>query len=959
MNNRSSFFNRSFAGVLLFLSFLFSQDISAQADEKKRNGRPFERFKAEGDRTYHHDRPYYIGTWKGELPKAVRIIRQLDDTTGIVGISSPEELELLRQVAALRPANDLWKFSPNAAEQATRSNKEQEFILSAIDVDELIGIVKNIPGMQIVAEDRPSSSVIIKASAKLVNEKLLPLKQVIFVDIKTAARAEVSIIGYNRSFHGLSAVDHSLNGANGKNIVAGVKEQRMQDADLDLYKRVLTSPLAGGNITNHATVVSSIIGGAGNSFYDGRGIAWACKFFSSSFDNLFADDAAVLNTNKVTVQNHSYGTVIQQFYGAEAVSYDAHTWANKNFIHVFSAGNQGTSSAATGRYANISGYANLTGNFKMAKNIITVGAIDNKGNIPAESSAGPLYDGRVAPQLIALGPNGTSDAAAVVSGTVAVLQQVYADSNSQSIPAASLLKGILYNSADDVHNTGIDHKTGYGLLNSFEAVKTLQQKRYDGSSLLQGQQWTKVITIPVNAAQLKVTLVWTDSTSPVNNNKALINDLDLEISGPGGTVYLPWVLSSAANADSLRKLAARKRDSLNTAEQVSIQFPVSGTYQVRVYGTAILNGPLPFHIVYSVDTLQTFLFTSPQHSSDVNRSENPVLDIRWRTFVADTNQAGNLYISYNAGASWQLIKAAQKIYTNYYPWPVRDTASRAMLRMETIFGDFYSKEFVISKVNSPVIDFLCADSLGLSWNRHIYATGYKIFALTDSAYLRHLYTVTDTFTVIKRNQFPQLVFAVEPVLSNAIPAARSIAFDITLQGVKCFYKTFYHVLQDRNELNLVLELSAAAYVDSVYYEWVTANGQLLRTVGSSKTTAAVLYQHLVTTIPQGTSYWRARIRLKSGAFVYTEVIPVLSSGKRHILFYPNPASRNVSLTWVLQQGTPASSGIQLFDATGRMLASYTELPASIDIRGFAPGLLIYKLIGAGNKLIEAGKILIQ
>lgn len=959
MNNKSLFFSRFVAGVFLFLSFLVSQDISAQADEKMKNRRPAERFKAAEDRIYNQDRPYYIGTWKGKLPKAVRIIRQLDDTTGIIGVSSPEELESLQQIAALRPANDLWKFSPNAVDMTNRSNKEQEFILSATDIDELTALVKKIPGVYIIAADRPSSSIVIKASAKRVNEFILPLKQVIFIDEKAEARTEVSIIGYNRSFHGLSAVDYSLTGANGKNIVAGVKEQRMQDADLDLYKRVLTSPLAGGNITGHATVVSSIIGGAGNSFYDGRGIAWACKFFSSSFDNLFADDAAVLNTNKVTVQNHSYGTVIQQFYGAEAVSYDAHTWANKNFIHVFSAGNQGTAAAGTGPYANISSFANLTGNFKMAKNIITVGAIDNKGNIPAESSAGPLYDGRVAPQLIALGPNGTSDAAAVVSGTVAVLHQVYADSNSQSLPAASLIKAILYNSADDVHTAGIDYKTGYGLLNSFEAVRTLQQKRYDGGSLMQGQQWTKDLFIPVNAAQLKVTLAWTDSTAPVNNNKALINDLDLVITGPGGTVYLPWVLSSAANGDSLKKVATRKRDSLNTAEQVSIPLPASGTYQVRVIGTALSNGPLPFHISYSTDTLQTFLFTSPQHTADVNRDENPVLDIRWRTFVADTNQAGNLSISYNAGASWQLIKTAQKIYSNYYPWTIRDTASRAMLRMETGFGNFYSKEFVISNVNRPVIDFLCADSLGLSWNRHIYANGYKIYALTDSAYLKHLFTVTDTFTILKRNQYPQRVFAVEPVLSNAIPAARSIAFDINLQGVKCFYKTFYHVLQDGNALNLVLELSAASYVDSVYFEMVTANGQLLRTVGNNRATTAVLYQQLVTIIPQGTSYWRARIRLKSGAFVYTEIIPVLSSGKRHILFYPIPASRNVPLTWVLQQGTPASSALQLFDATGRRLASYSELPASIDIRGFAPGLLIYKLLGADHQLIEAGKLLIQ
>jgi hypothetical protein len=193
-------------------------------------------------------------------------------------------------------------------------------------------------------------------------------------------------------------------------------------------------PIAALPLRNHATVIASIIGGAGNSFYDGRGIAWGCKFFPSSFSNLFADDAAVIYANEVTVQNHSYGTIIQQFYGAEAVSYDVLTWLNKNYVPVVSAGNQGETFAQEGRYANLPGYANLTGNFKMAKNVIAVAAIDNQENIPPQSSAGPTYDGRIAPQLTALGPNGTSDAAAIVSGTIAVLQQVYADSNNSALP---------------------------------------------------------------------------------------------------------------------------------------------------------------------------------------------------------------------------------------------------------------------------------------------------------------------------------------------------------------------------------------------------------------------------------------------------------------------------------------------------------------------------------------------
>jgi hypothetical protein len=42
---------------------------------------------------------------------------------------------------------------------------------------------------------------------------------------------------------------------------------------------------------------------------------------------------------------------------------------------------------------------------------------------------------------------------------IAVMQQVYADSNNQQLPSSSLIKAVLYNSAEDIYNKGIDYKT--------------------------------------------------------------------------------------------------------------------------------------------------------------------------------------------------------------------------------------------------------------------------------------------------------------------------------------------------------------------------------------------------------------------------------------------------------------------------------------------------------------------
>ena len=965
MRNDLFYRKKKIARCIVSLTFLVIQlHAVAQQNKKLYQDSFFAKYTDTTVQGYSDTKPYYIGEWERALSPSIKIIRKLSEQIAIIEVNSQTAFNLLHAQIKIAAANDNWKFQVSAKKRISKNNEAlQRFIIAGPDIADLLTVLKNkSKEVTILFVDTPSHAVIIKCKTNYVIHDLLPLKEVIFIDIPSVPHIETGIIGYDRSFHGLNAVDYSIPGANGKNIVAGVKEQKMEAADLDLHKRVLTSPIEAATISSHATVIASIIGGAGNSFYDGRGIANSCTFFPSSFANLFADDAELLHTNKVTVQNHSYGTIIQQFYGAEAVSYDASTWLYKNFVPVFSAGNQGTSFAEEGPYANLSGYANITGNFKMAKNIITVGAIDNKGTVAPESSAGPVYDGRIVPQLIALGPNGTSDAAAVVSGTVAVMQQVYADSNSQLLPAASLIKAILYNSAEDIYNTGIDYKTGYGLLNSYASIKAIQQKKYDGGTLSQNQEWTKTIIVPVNAAAFKITLAWTDSTAAINNDKAIVNDLDLQVKETAsGTIYKPWVLNTAANINSLASAPVRTRDSLNTAEQVSILLPAAGVYEIKVTGTSVSTVSLPFHIAFNTDTLNTFAFLSPQHAADVNRVENEKLVIKWKTFVADTNQAGSLYVSYTRGASWQLLEQSLKIYSNRYQWQIPDTNTTALLKMETSFGVFLSKEFIIGTVNRPVVDFVCTDSFRLSWNKYVYANGYRIFTLTDNPYLQPILTVADTFVVLKRSLYPSLVYAVEPLLSNGLPAARSVALDIELQGVNCFYKTLNYDLLDYNRLKLLLELSITDYADSVFFEKLSSAGQLLQNYGGAKVVNNTLvYSQLVNEVAAGITYLRGRIKLKTGAIVYTDIIPVLTSGKQAILFYPNPVKRSIPLQYKLQQGIYSSSSqLQLFDIYGRLLKNYSSVPDQIDVSGLPAGVIVFKLLNSENRTLETGKLLIQ
>ncbi|WP_165957985.1 S8 family serine peptidase [Segetibacter sp. 3557_3] len=921
----------------------------------------FGKFSIGGPSHYRADASYYLCEWTGSRPQPARIVRQINENLAITEVLSPTAYEALSKVCRLAVANNDWKYPGNAAQLIAGGN--QKFILTGASLDLLLKkLVVFSKDLQILTTDKPSHSVVVKCNAGFLKRYLADLKEITFIDVVHTASAEAPIIGYDRSFHGIGALAVNLPGANGNNIVVGVKEQQMDENDLDLRQRVLFSPIAGTSRSQHSTVIASIIAGAGNSYYDGRGLAWASRLFPSSFANLFADDETVLNANNVTVQNHSYGTVIQPFYGAEAVSYDVQTWRNKHFVPVFSGGNQGESFAGEGRYANLPGFANLTGNFKAAKNVITVAAINSNDEVPVQSSAGPLYDGRIAPQVTALGPNGTSDAAALVSGTVAVMQQVYAERHSGVLPSAALIKAILYNTTDAIYNLGIDYKTGYGLMNSYAAVNAMRRQQYFSDVISTGQRWAKTIRVPANAAALKVTLSWTDSAAGVNNYKALVHDLDLEVTETAtGRAYHPWVLNTSAHIDSLALPPTRKRDSLNTAEQVSITLPSAGNYELSISSLSQGIHNLPFSIAYRVDTLNTFSFVSPQHASDVNRTEHENTWIRWQTFVRDTNHTGNLYVSYNSGSSWGLISRSIRLAHNKYRWLIPDTTAIAVLKMETTFGEFTSKPFYVGKPTTLNVEFNCSDSFALSWHKNKEATAYHLYRLTDSPYLQLFATVTDTFVVIQKSGSSTAVYAVEPILRSGSTAIRSAALDINQFGTQCFYKTFNYHLLDQNRLSLQLELSSSAFVDSVIFEQVTATGGLVQVYKALpvQERGTSQYTYVVNNLQSGITHIRARIILKSGAVVYTEIIPVLTSGKRSIWFYPNPAARNNPFQRVLQQGVPIGSQLLLYDGLGRLLRSYTSVPDNVNTNGLPTGLIIYKLLNSESKLVETGKLMIR
>jgi hypothetical protein len=803
------------------------------------------------------------------------------------------------------------------------------------------------------------NAVVIHCTPKTLQQLLVLDSSILFVDQYQQAQTEVLVQSQNKTLHGLNAADFYWPTANGKNTVVGIKEKDMDASDIDLKNRIRNSTIKDNSKDDHATTIGSLVAGAGNSFVLGKGLASQAQLFPSSFANLFADETALLNNAGVTVQNHSYGTIIQSFYGAEALSYDQQCRNQPSLLHVFSAGNRGNGLSTQGSFANIAGFANLTGNFKMAKNVICVAALDTTGNQAFFSSVGPTYDGRLQPQITALGPDGTSDAAALVSGAALVLQQIYKDSNSQSLPTAALIQSILFNSADDIGTKGIDYKTGYGALNLPKAIRQLQTRQYDGGALAQNETWTKTLAVPANAANFKITLCWTDTAAAINAAKALVNDLDLSlVQNSNAQPFYPSILSTAANADSLKKMAIRGRDTLNTVEQISIDLPQSGSYTLAVRGSKIATtAKQNFHVSYSWETLNNFQFISPLRESDVNAKRSNGINIKWSVALADTLQTGNLFYSLNNGQTWAAIASGIRLNQQQFNWTAGGITGIAQLRMQTNFGNFISGAFSIAPLTKLAVNFVCGDSIGFSWNKHPNANTYQIFQAIDSPYLKKLITVNDTSFVLRTSGGATNVLAVQPLLANNLEATRSVAINLATQGVNCYYSEFFAELIG-NAVQLNLSLPATALVDSVVFEKLTTNNQWQKRIGGAIVQQNLLSYSATDAEPaNGANYYRAKLHLKNSRIVYSSTISIISNGSKNIFLYPNPVASAGRLNFQLKDNA-IDNTLQLMDANGKIVwQKLIGLSGFVDMSKLPIGIYWFRLLDASGNLAESGKII--
>jgi Subtilase family/Calx-beta domain len=260
----------------------------------------------------------------------------------------------------------------------------------------------------------------------------------------------------------------------------------------------------------------------------------------------------------------------------------------------------------------------------------------------AFSSRGPTSDGRIKPDVVAPGtwilsgysdrfqqqydasPNpqngayqydgwgyplnsaykymgGTSMAAPLVAGGAAVVRDFYEKAHQHQASAA-LVKATLINSAVDLldeNNDGVADNAfpvpniheGWGRIDLARATDGSHQFADESVVLSTDERATFAVTVASPAPRLKISLVWTDYPSTPSASRALVNDLDLKVVAPDGTIYLGNAFSGGWS------VAGGGADRINNVENVFVASPVPGAWSVSVRGFNVPFGPQSFALV--------------------------------------------------------------------------------------------------------------------------------------------------------------------------------------------------------------------------------------------------------------------------------------------------------------------------------------------------------------------------
>ncbi|MFW3147151.1 MAG: S8 family serine peptidase [Thermoplasmatota archaeon] len=281
------------------------------------------------------------------------------------------------------------------------------------------------------------------------------------------------------------------------------------------------------------------------------------------------------------------------------------------------------------------GFSTTWASFVSTINPISADRVANNANgLAAFSSRGPMNDGRLKPDVVAPGTyvlstkssipgasggwasynsyyhynGGTSMSTPITAGTATVVRQYFNETEGLDRPLNSLIKAALINGAIDMtpgqYGSGTpqqeitkrpDNDQGWGRVNLegslYPEAGNMDYVNHE-EGLRTNENFTRVFRVN-SPEELRVTLAWSDYPGSLFAGKQLINDLNLVLTAPNGTVY---------NGNDYTAPFNDEVDSLNPVEGVTVPSPEVGWWQLEVKGYNVPIGFQHFGLVMSGNT---------------------------------------------------------------------------------------------------------------------------------------------------------------------------------------------------------------------------------------------------------------------------------------------------------------------------------------------------------------------
>ena len=597
----------------------------------------------------------------------------------------------------------------------------------------------------------------------------------------------------------------------------------------DLKGRLTT--YTSNNLGDHGDMTVGLFAGAGNISPRGIGAAPGVNMHLYSINGYPHINNARDNyqKNRITITSTSYGEVCGGVYNSTTSDIDQQVFGFPALLHVFSAGNSGRSSCANpygtqsfdGSY-----FGNITGGMKAGKNVIAVGNVYFNDVLASSSSHGPTVDGRIKPDIVANGQGnytidggtgyrsggGTSAASPSLAGVAAGLYQAYRSLNGNEDPNSGLIKAVLLNTAEDLGRPGPDYEFGWGRVHAGRALETLQGRQYQAGSVRNGNIATHTLQIPANVKRARIMVYWVDPAAAPNAARALVNDLDMTVTSPVGTLSRPLVLSTVARLDSLLKPAYPGVDRVNNMEQVVLSQPAAGNYTVSVRGSAVAQGPQNYVVVYYYET-QNLILTYPRGGESLVAGEKTTL--YWDAI----GNAGNFTLEYatNPNGNWQLLAANIPAGQRYFEWNVPEGLAGSFFFRVRRGQEVSTSATAAHILKTPVFSITHGpnNQAVISWTAVNGADSYEVFALGNK-YMEPIGQTSQT----------QFSFPATPLQGNwySVRARHSSG----VEGERAYAKYYLHRLCEA-EVQLTLQLDQ--YPDETSWEVRTPAGEVLLSGG--------------------------------------------------------------------------------------------------------------------------------